>query len=133
MASTADFLSLSQVLTGHHTLPAGVGPGYESRLRAVFGAKFDQLVDAFAAIAAGPGVETKLQAVVDADADAANIALQIIKVWYTSQFRKPDGKDDTAPVEEQWTAALLWPTVHAPVPAYSAGPYGYWADRPATA
>ena len=131
MSSTADFLSLSRLLTGHAALPSGIGPNYESRLRAVFGAKFDQTVDAFAAVAADPAVGAKLQAILDADADAANVALQVIKVWYTSQFRKPDGKDDLATVEEEWKAALLWPTVHSPVPAYSPGPYGYWADRPA--
>jgi hypothetical protein len=125
----ANFLGLSRVLTGEEGLDERLASQYFDRLRAVYPSELDQLVVAFAAIAGELGVAARLEELLDANPTLAKIARQVITVWFTSQFTRPDGRPD-AGTAEQWKSGLLWRVIHAPAPAAVPGPYGYWADRP---
>jgi Membrane bound FAD containing D-sorbitol dehydrogenase len=125
----SDFLALSRVLTGEEGLDEDLAGQYFDRLHAVYPSELDQLVAAFAGIPAEPGVAARLKELLDANPTLAKIARQIITVWFTSQFTRPDKQSD-AGTAEQWKSGLLWRAIHAPVPAAVPGPYGYWADRP---
>jgi hypothetical protein len=125
----SDFLGLSRVLTGEEGLDEDIASQYFDRLHAAYPSELDALVAGFAAIAGGLGVAARLKELLDADPTLAKIARQIITVWFTSQFTRPDGSSD-AGTAEQWKSGLLWPVIHAPAPAAVPGPYGYWANRP---
>jgi hypothetical protein len=58
--------------------------------------------------------------------DQAEVARQVVTVWYTSQFTKPDKSTDPPGDVNQYRSALLWEVIRAHPPAVSAGPYGYW-------
>jgi Membrane bound FAD containing D-sorbitol dehydrogenase len=126
----SDFLGLSRVLTGEQRLDEGLASQYFDRLHAVYPPELDQLVAAFATISGEQlGVAARLKELLDAEPALAKMAKQVIVVWFTSQFMRPDGRPD-AGTAEQWKSGLLWRVIHAPVPAAVAGRYGYWADRP---
>jgi len=125
----SDFLRLSCVLTGEEELDEDLAGEYFDRLHAAYPSELDALVAGFAAIPAELGVAARLKELLDADPRLAKIARQIITVWFTSQFTRPDGSSD-AGTAEQWKSGLLWPVIHAPAPAAVPGRYGYWADRP---
>jgi hypothetical protein len=125
----SDFFGLSRVLTGQSELDEGLASQYFDRLHAAYPSELDALVTAFANIADELGVAARLKELLDGDPGLAKIARQVITVWFTSQFTRPDGRLD-AGTAEQWKSGLLWPVIHAPAPAAVPGPYGYWADRP---
>jgi hypothetical protein len=125
----ATFLGLSRLLTGEEHLDEQLATEYHDRLHAQYPAPLDGLVQAFSEVSNDPDVSASLRQRLDADASVAVMARETIKIWFTSQFTRPDGRTDTGPAKH-WNASLLWKVIHAPVPATGPYPYGFWADSP---
>jgi len=123
------FLGLSRLLTGEE-LNEQLATEYHDRLHAQYPDQLAGLVQAYSEVAAEPDVAARLRERLDADPPLATMAKETIKIWFTSQFARPDGKTDAGPATH-WKAGLLWRVIHAPVPATGPYPYGFWADPPA--
>jgi len=126
-----EFFELSRVLTGEDSLDEKLAGEYHERLHAAYPAELDALLAAFSDIPKEAGVAARLKERLDADATLAETARELIKIWFTSQFTGAD-KRLNAGTPDQWRAGLLWKVIQAPVPAATPGPYGYWAERPAS-
>ncbi|MEV0905453.1 sugar dehydrogenase complex small subunit [Streptomyces hokutonensis] len=135
MTHAADFLALSEHLTGEPSLDPQLADSYRQRLAAAYPADLGRLIDAWHAAAASPDPGAALQADLDADTRLALAARATITVWYTAQFARPDGSPDAPGTTQQFRSGLIWkviqahPTSAAPQPPEPSG-YGYWAQRP---
>ncbi|WP_330333648.1 sugar dehydrogenase complex small subunit [Streptomyces sp. NBC_00536] len=134
MTHAADFRALSELLTGESSLDQALADAYRERLDRAFPADLDRLIDAWrtASTQADPG--QALAAALDADTALARTAKETIMVWFTAQFKRPDGTQDPPGTPEQYRAGLVWQVIKAhplsAAPAAPAGGYGYWADQP---
>jgi Membrane bound FAD containing D-sorbitol dehydrogenase len=124
------FLSLSRVLTGEDVLDASLSEEYRSRLQRVYAAELDLLISAFSNIAPTSDITAELDRLLDQNQSLANIARQVIKVWYSGQFNEPDGTIDGPKTPEQYRLGLLWKVIQAHAPGYTNGTYGYWGNAP---
>ncbi len=84
------------------------------------------LLTAFRALASAPDIGEALMTELEQHQDQAEVARQVVAVWYTSQFTRPDKSTDPPADVNQYRSALLWKVIRAHPPAVSAGPYGYW-------
>jgi hypothetical protein len=130
MSAAAQFRALSGVLTGEAELDATVSEGYRARIGRAYADDLAALLTAFEGIANHPDVAGELKAMLDQRPAFAKVAKELITVWYTSQFTKPDGSTDGPENVDQYRSALLWTVIKAHPPAVSSGPYGYWAHHP---
>ena len=121
---------MSEIATGVDNLDPSIANAYEARLREAYAENFDALLSAAAKIPAGPDAEAALSALLGPGSPHLEIARQVIQIWYTSQFTRPDGSVDPPSSEDQFKSALLWQIIGAVAPAYSDRPYGYWKDKP---
>lgn len=124
------FLSLSSVLTGENVLDATLGEEYRSRLQRVYACDLESLMSTFYNIDSCSDIVAELDRILDRNPTLANIARQVIKVWYTGQFNQPDGSIDGPKTPEQYRSGLLWKVIQAHAPGYTNGTYGYWETAP---
>jgi hypothetical protein len=124
------FRSLSSVLTGEDVLNATLGEEYRARLERVYASELDTLMTTFSDLASCPDRVVELDRLLDQNQTLANVARQVIKVWYTGQFNEPDGTIDGPKTPEQYRSGLLWKVIQAHAPGYTNGTYGYWANAP---
>lgn len=130
MPTPSPFQSLSEIATGVDNLDPVIAHAYEARLREVFPLGLDALLADVAKIPTGADPEAAVSDLLKANSPHLTVARQIIQIWYTSQFTRPDGSVDPPQTEDQFKAALLWRVIGAVAPAYSDRPYGYWKDQP---
>jgi len=131
MPTSSAFKTISEIATGVDNLDASIANAYEARISEAFPKSFDSFMKDAANIPAGPGAEATLSDLLKAGSPHLDVARQIIQIWYTSQFSRPDGSVDPPQSEDQFKSALLWRVIGAVAPAYSDRPYGYWKDKPA--
>jgi hypothetical protein len=124
------FRSLSSVLTGEDLLDATLSEEYLARLQRVYASDLQALISTFANIHSCSGVVAELDRLLDQNPTLANVARQVIKVWYTGQFNEPDGTIDGPKTPAQYRSGLLWKVIQAHAPGYTNGTYGYWATAP---
>ena len=125
------FLSLSSVLTGENVLDANLSKQYFERLTAVYPNEMQTLLQSFSAL---PGIdlpnEFKNTILNSATAEVVQLIKQIINVWFTASFSKPDKTSLPPTTIEQYKGQLMYPLIKAPVRAYSTLQYGYWKNKP---
>jgi hypothetical protein len=124
------FRSLSNVLTGEDVLDATLSEEYRVRLQRVYTSDLDALMTTFSNLDSCLDVVAELDRLLDQNQTLANVARQVIKVWYTGQFNEPDGTIDGPKTPEQYRSGLLWKVIQAHAPGYTNGTYGYWANAP---
>jgi hypothetical protein len=124
------FRSLSIVLTGEDVLDPALGEEYRIRLQKVYASDLDALMTTFSNLDPCSDIVAELDRLLDRNQTLANIARQVIKVWYTGQFNEPDGTIDGPKTPEQYRSGLLWKVIQAHAPGYTNGTYGYWATAP---
>jgi Membrane bound FAD containing D-sorbitol dehydrogenase len=124
------FRSLSNVLTGEDILDATLSEEYRVRLQRVYTSDLDALMTTFSNLDSCLDVVAELDRLLDQNQTLANVARQVIKVWYTGQFNEPDGTIDGPKTPEQYRSGLLWKVIQAHAPGYTNGTYGYWANAP---
>jgi hypothetical protein len=124
------FRSLSNVLTGEDVLDATLSEEYRVRLQRVYTSDLDTLMTTFSNLDSCLDVVAELDRLLDQNQTLANVARQVIKVWYTGQFNEPDGTIDGPKTPEQYRSGLLWKVIQAHAPGYTNGTYGYWANAP---
>jgi len=149
----ADFVAVSQALTGEKVLPR--------RLAAEYLDRFAKLWDSSKTDIPNPGYFPKLKALNDkykglpnpspddraaqlvSDAVVGDAAQQVIYLWYVSAFfiEPPDNSIGAKPgtfkagktwiygTQDQYRQGLLWRVLrtHAPAMPQPGGGYGYWA------
>jgi Membrane bound FAD containing D-sorbitol dehydrogenase len=126
-----DFLALSLVLTGEDSLDKTLSEEYFARLQRVYADGLSALITAFNSLNPCLDVTTELDRLLDQDKNLANVARQVIKVWYSGQFNEPDGTTIDGPkTPEQYRSGLLWKIIQAHAPGYTNGTYGYWETAP---
>ena len=126
------FLSLSSVLTGENLLDKNLSTQYFERLTAVYPNEMQTLLQAFSLL---PGIDLPTEfknTILNASNNDAIIQLikQIINVWFTASFSKPDKTSLPPTTIEQYKGQLMYPLIKAPVRAYSTLQYGYWKNKP---
>src|SRR6266487_2313400 len=126
MSSTDDFFALSQVVTGEESLDRDVSDAYFKRIRSAYPDVLPALLTTFRDLAGTPDLGDALMTGLEQHQDQAEVARQVVSVWFTSQFTKPDKSTDPPGDVNQYRSALLWEVIRAHPPAVSAGPYGYW-------
>ena len=126
MSDADDFFALSQLLTGQESLERKVSDAYLGRISAVYPEALPALVATFRNVAGALDPGDALMSELDQHQDQAEVARQLVTVWYTSQFTRPDKSADPPGTVAQYQSALLWEVIHAHAPAVSSGPYGYW-------
>ncbi|NJM75646.1 MAG: hypothetical protein HC852_07520 [Acaryochloridaceae cyanobacterium RU_4_10] len=124
------FRSLSSVLTGEDVLDATLSEEYRARLQRVYASDLDILMSTFSNLDPCSDVVAELDRLLDQNPTLANIARQVIKVWYTGQFNEPDDTINGPKTPEQYRSGLLWKVIQAHAPGYTNGTYGYWATAP---
>ncbi len=124
------FRSLSIVLTGEDFLNETLSEEYRTRLQRVYASDLDTLMTTFSNLDSCSDVVAELDRLLDQNPTLANVARQVIKVWYTGQFNEPDGTIDGPKTPEQYRSGLLWKVIQAHAPGYTNGTYGYWANAP---
>jgi hypothetical protein len=125
MAKADDFFDLSKLMTGEDDLDRNLSDAYLSRISAAFPAT-PALLATFHSLAGTSDLGDALTAELELHPDQAEVARQVLTVWYTSQFTRPDKSTDPPGDVNQYRSALLWRVIRAHVPAVSSGPYGYW-------
>ncbi len=125
------FKTISEIATGVDNLDPSIANAYEARISEAFPQSFSAFLKDAATIPAGPGAEAALSELLKPGSPHLEVARQVIQIWYTSQFTRPDGSVDAPQTEDQFKSALLWRVIGAVAPAYSDRPYGYWKDKPA--
>lgn len=130
MSDTDDFLALSKLLTGEDELDPTLAEAYRRRLERFYGDDLKALLGAFHEVAGGPDAGTELTKVLDQSGRTAIVAKELITIWFTSQFTRPDRSQDGPEDAGQYRSSLLWKVIRAHVPAVSDGPYGYWEHHP---
>ena len=130
MPTSSVFKTMSEIATGVDNLDPSIAKAYEARIREAFPEKLDAFLKEVEKIPAGPGAETALSDLLTPGSPHLALARQIVQIWYTSQFTRPDGSVDPPQTEDQFKSALLWRVIGAVAPAYSDRPYGYWKDKP---
>ncbi len=126
MSQADDFFALSQLLTGEESLNRDVSTAYLGRIGSAFPVALPLLLATFRGLAGKPDPGDALLSDLAQHPDQAELARQVVTVWYTSQFTKPDKSTDPPGDLNQYRSALLWKVIRAHPPAVSAGPYGYW-------
>jgi Membrane bound FAD containing D-sorbitol dehydrogenase len=124
------FRALSSVLTGEDVLDATLSEEYRARLQKVYAADLNTLLSTFSDLNPCSDIVAELDRLLDQNSTLANIARQVIKVWYTGQFNEPDGTINGPKTPEQYRSGLLWKVIQAHAPGYTNGTYGYWATAP---
>jgi Membrane bound FAD containing D-sorbitol dehydrogenase len=124
------FRSLSSILTGEDVLDATLGEEYRARLQRVYASDLDTLMTTFSNLNSCSDIVAELDRLLDQNPTLANVARQVIKVWYTGQFNEPDGTIDGPKTPDQYRSGLLWKVIQAHAPGYTNGTYGYWANSP---
>ena len=124
------FRSLSSILTGEEVLDATLSEEYRARLNRVYTSDLDALIATFVSLNSCPDIVAELDRLLDQNPTLANVARQVIKVWYTGQFNEPDGTIDGPKTPDQYRSGLLWKVIQAHAPGYTNGTYGYWANAP---
>ncbi len=119
MPTSSAFKTISEIATGVDNLDASIANAYEARISEAFPKSFDAFMKDAANIPAGPGAEATLSDLLKAGSPHLDVARQIIQIWYTSQFNRPDGSVDPPQSEDQFKSALLWRVIGAVAPAYS--------------
>ena len=131
MPTSSVFKTMSEIATGVDNLDPSIAKAYEARISEAFPKKFDAFLKEAEKIPAGPSAEAALSELLKPGSPHLEVARQIVQIWYTSQFTRPDGSVDPPQTEDQFKSALLWRVIGAVAPAYSDRPYGYWKDKPA--
>jgi Membrane bound FAD containing D-sorbitol dehydrogenase len=125
------FRSLSSVLTGEDVLDTALSEEYRARLQRVYSLDLNALMSTFSNLDPCSDVVVELDRLLDQNSTLANVARQVIKVWYTGQFTEPDGTTIDGPkTPDQYRSGLLWKVIQAHAPGYTNGTYGYWATAP---
>lgn len=124
------FRSLSSILTGEEVLDATLSEEYHVRLQRVYASDLDTLMTTFSNLSSSSDIVAELDQLLDQSPTLANVARQIIKVWYTGQFSEPDGTINGPKTPEQYRSGLLWKVIQAHAPGYTNSTYGYWATAP---
>jgi hypothetical protein len=130
MENSEIFLSLSSILTGEDILDKSLSEEYRARLERIYASDLSSLMSIFSKIDPRLNVVVELDRLLDQDQVLANVARQLIKVWYSGQFNEPDGTIDGPKTPEQYRFGLLWKVIQAHAPGYTNGAYGYWANAP---
>ena len=130
MPVTSTFKTVSEIATGVDDLDPSIANAYEVRIREAFPGKLDAFLHDAAKISGHADAEAALSDLLKQGSPHLEVARQIIQIWYTSQFTRPDGSVDPPGTEDQFKSALLWRVIGAVAPAYSDRPYGYWKDKP---
>ena len=130
MPTPSAFKTLSEIATGVDNLDPVIATAYEARLREAFPRSLDAFLGDVEKIPAGSDPEAAVSDLLKPGSPHLDVAHQIIQIWYTSQFTRPDGSVDPPQNEDQYKSALLWRVIGAVAPAYSDRPYGYWKDQP---
>lgn len=118
-----NFLKVSCALTGVDELDPGLASQYAVRLVAQFPG-----LPAFTSRLA-PLQPADMPAALTGSADQ-EMAIAVVQIWYTSEFRAPGASAASAGTAAQSGAGLLWSLIGAPAPATSKGPYAYWTTPP---
>ena len=121
----AEFARL-QGETGEESLDRDVSDAYFKRIRSAYPDALPALLTTFRDLAGSPDLGDALLAQLAQHKDQADVARQLVTVWYTSQFTRPDKSTDPPGDLIQYRSALLWKVIRAHAPAVSDGPYGYW-------
>jgi hypothetical protein len=126
MPRADDFFALSKLLIGEDSLDREVSDAYLNRIESAYPDALSSLLATFRDLAGTPDLGDALMTELEQHPDQAEVARQVVTVWYTSQFTKPDKSSDPPGDVNQYRSALLWQVIRAHPPAVSAGPYGYW-------
>src|SRR5262249_33663831 len=126
MSEADDFFALSKLLVGEESLDREVSDAYLGRIRSAYPDACSALLTTFRSLAGTPDLGDALLTELEQHPDQAEVARQVVTVWYTSQFTKPDKSIDPPGDVNQYGSALLWTVIQAHPPAVSTGPYGYW-------
>jgi hypothetical protein len=137
-ALLADFVKLSEILTGIKPLDHRLGSQYLDRYarHPNLTALLPPLVEAYRDIQSSGDHSTSAtieKAIMQTELRPA--AEQLIYLWYVSAFYLPVSGDATLRkwiygTPEQYDRSLLWKVVHAHPPMTKGGSPGYWAQLP---
>src|SRR5436309_2423552 len=140
-ALLADFMNVSETLTGVKPLDRRVGVQYLERFarNADLTALLPQLIKSYRDVAASSTSQDDLikavQQKIMQDRMVGPAAEQLIYLWYVSAFFLPIDHAATSRSwiygsPEQYEQSLLWSVVHAHAPMTRGGPTGHWARAP---
>lgn len=133
--ATADFVSLSQFLTGHSSLDAGLAARALEQLRTLDTA-FDHKLAALAAAIAAAGAKTMDDFLAaNPEAPLRTTATTVVSAWYLGYTGTPDlsKMEDQARFVTYREALMFKPTLDVSIiPTFSRGPNGFWTEPPAT-
>ena len=128
----ADFLRLSELLTGFDGLSSSLAETYLEFFRAQpgVGSTIDELIDVFSLLEHEDGnLETLVRTRIVENVQFAELTQRIITIWYTASYSK-DAHTTVVVEAAPYFQSLLWPTVSAHTPGLSGGYFGYWAYPP---
>ncbi len=125
------FISLSKALTGENNISTRVGKEYLMRLLSAFGEPLIlNLLATFKSISElQKDIDYNIKTKIIGHNDYGNIALEIIKLWYTGQFSDENGQINSGS-EANYFNGFIWKVIKAHPPGQSGGPYGYWTEAP---
>jgi Membrane bound FAD containing D-sorbitol dehydrogenase len=126
MSQADDFFALSKLLIGEESLDREVSDAYLNRINGAYRNALRSLLRTFHDLVGTPDLGDALLTELEQHPDQAEVARQVVTIWFTSQFTKPDKSTDPPGDVNQYRSALLWQVIRAHPPAVSTGPYGYW-------
>jgi Membrane bound FAD containing D-sorbitol dehydrogenase len=132
-AFVADFVKLSEALTGLTGLNAKLAEDYYGRLLGHFESDFHPvLVNAYRAVAAAPDLLAAFLAHADVTPPTRmHVVRQIVNAWYLSQI-SPDAANPQSMIDAgSFEQGRVWTLIGAHPIGFSHQPHGYWASRPA--
>jgi len=126
------FTELSHVLTGESDLDPRLAEDYEQRLRHYFGRDLDRLLEAFEEKkrSSSADVEQTARAALADVPEFHRVAREIIRVWYTGQFKTPYEDVEPPREVEHYSQGLLWRVIGTHAPGFTNAAYGAWEDPP---
>ncbi|MCG8054918.1 MAG: hypothetical protein JAY94_04470 [Candidatus Thiodiazotropha endolucinida] len=125
------FMGISEILTGFDSLAESIGTDYLKFLSDSFGeqpvidllSKYESILDG------DEEVVGAIEAHIMRGDEYSTLAKEIIIVWYTSQYKGPEGELHQGSAENYYNS-LIWRVIQAHPPGVSGGAYGHWANSP---
>ncbi len=123
------FIALSKILIAEEELDEKLARSYLQRLKDQYPIPIQNLLTAFSEIADNPYILFEVKRRIIDNKDLQGLAVEVIRIWYTSEFVDKDGQPHAGSQDEFYNG-LLWKVVKAHAPTNSSLKYGGWQKPP---